>query len=328
MIGTFFTILCLTLAAAPPLLGPQFPTPSFTQEYSRKVGQTNVGRYDVNQDPHCHKVDKVILKEKCEPYTQTTCTTESRKECKPTLVKNCTGVIDTNMESLCINVMEHVCSLIENVHYEMVEETYQVENCSPGQENVCDTSYAIDKLTKEEYQCCNVEILDCFKEFKNINDVTCTDTVEFDCIREKSPRNDDQVQTQVVCKRTPTQNCYNISKKVQVEVCKTDVRRYCEKFSNVILFPVEKYHCHDEPKKICKLETKTRPKKIEKYSYVKDCKEVSRELCPQYEKKSLKPVCENQEVLTCVYKPVEDCKDEYKHHCYKEEEVVVEEVCV
>merc|ERR1719466_653844 len=49
--------------------------------------------------------------------------------------------------------------------------------------------------------------------------------------------------------------------------------------------PVEKQNCHFEPKKICELEMKTRPKKAKKYSYTKDCKEQPREICDQCEKK-------------------------------------------
>ena len=79
---------------------------------------------------------------------------------------------------------------------------------------------------------------------------------------------------------------------IQVEVCKTDVHRYCEKFSNIFPFPVEEQNCHFEPKKICELEMKTRPKKAKKYSYTKDCKEKPWENCDQGEKrKNLKPAC-------------------------------------
>merc|ERR1719186_812389 len=97
---------------------------------------------------------------------------------------------------------------------------------------------------------------------------------------------------EVVCTRTPKQDCYNIPRKIQVEVCKTDVHRYCEKFSNIFPFPVEKQNCHfkpkkysytkdckEQPKKICEMEMKTRPKKAKKYSYTKDCKEQPREIC-------------------------------------------------
>ena len=71
-------------------------------------------------------------------------------------------------------------------------------------------------------------------------------------------------------------NCTSFEySQIQVEVCKTDVHRYCEKFSNIFPFPVEKQNCHFEPKKICELEMKTRPKKAKKYSYTMDCKEAA-----------------------------------------------------
>merc|ERR1719481_726597 len=99
-------------------------------------------------------------------------------------------------------------------------------------------------------------------EEKIINDVTCTNSVEFNCKRDKSTKNDGYGPKGVVCARKPTQNCYNIPRKIQVEVCKTDVHRYCEKFSNIIPFPVEEQNCHFEPKKICELEMKTRPRRL------------------------------------------------------------------
>merc|ERR1712096_533581 len=52
-----------------------------------------------------------------------------------------------------------------------------------------------------------------------------TNTVEFNCKREKTTKNDGYGQKEVVCTRTPKQDCYNIPRKIQVEVCKTDVHR-------------------------------------------------------------------------------------------------------
>merc|ERR1719186_707172 len=174
--------------------------------------------------------------------------------------------------------------------------------------------------TKDDYQCTNVETPNCYMEEKVINDVTCTNSVEFNCKRDKSTKNDGYGHKEVVCTRTPKQDCYNIPRKIQVEVCKTDVHRYCEKFSNIFPFPVEKQNCHFEPKKICELEMKTRPKKAKKHSYTKDCKEQPREICDQCEKKSIQPLCDMQERLTCTYKPREQCQDETKQYCYKEED--------
>ena len=77
---------------------------------------------------------------------------------------------------------------------------------------------------------------------------------------------------------------FKIPRKIKVEACKTDVYRYCEKFSNICPFPVEEQNCQFEPKKICKLEMKTRPKKAKKYNYTKDCKKQPREIYDQGKK--------------------------------------------
>merc|ERR1712179_274168 len=44
--------------------------------------------------------------------------------------------------------------------------------------------------TKDDYQCTNVETPNCYMEEKVINDVTCTNSVEFNCKRDKSTKND------------------------------------------------------------------------------------------------------------------------------------------
>merc|ERR1712142_1250537 len=67
--------------------------------------------------------------------------------------------------------------------------------------------------TKDDYQCTNVETPNCFMEEKIINDVTCTNSVEFNCKRDKSTKNDGYGPKGVVCPRKPTQNCYNIPRK-------------------------------------------------------------------------------------------------------------------
>merc|ERR1712202_77005 len=95
------------------------------------------GGYGVNKDPYCHKVEKVIFKNKCEPYKERTCYTQNDEVCEPVMYKNCTGVIETNIERVCFNVNELVCNLVEAVHYETLEETYQVQRCFTGKDRVC-----------------------------------------------------------------------------------------------------------------------------------------------------------------------------------------------
>ena len=47
-----------------------------------------------------------------------------------------------------------------------------------------------------------------------INDVTGTNSVELNCKRDKSTKNDGYGPKGVVCDRKPTQSCYNIPRKV------------------------------------------------------------------------------------------------------------------
>merc|ERR1712025_465079 len=104
------------------------------------------------------------------------------------MYNNCTGVIETDIERVCFDVNELVCDLVEAIHYETLEETYQVQRCFTGKDRVCDTTYKIDMTTKDDYQCTNVETPNCYMEEKVINDVTCTNSVEFNCKRDKSTK--------------------------------------------------------------------------------------------------------------------------------------------
>merc|ERR1712183_325227 len=67
---------------------PQYPTPAPVQDYHPDIGQTNVGGYGVNKDPYCHNVEKLIFKNKCEPYTEKTCWTQNEEVCEPVMYKN------------------------------------------------------------------------------------------------------------------------------------------------------------------------------------------------------------------------------------------------
>ena len=154
-------LACLSVAWAAPQ-PPVYPTPAPTQEYNPDIGQTNVGGYGVNKDPYCHMVEKVVFENQCEPYTERTCYTQNKESCVPRLFNNCTGVIETKVERVCFDVNELVCDLVEAVHYETLEETYQVQRCFTGKDRVCDTTYKIDMTTKDDYQCTNVETPNCY----------------------------------------------------------------------------------------------------------------------------------------------------------------------
>jgi len=188
------------------------PTPFMG--YAPDIGQTNVGGYGVNNDPHCHMEEKVVFENQCEPYTERTCWTQAKESCTAIPYENCTAVIETHVKRVCFDVHELMCDLEEVIHYQTLEETYQMQSCLTVMDRVCDTIYNIDRTTKDDYQCINVETPNCYMEEQVINDVTCTNSVEFNCKRDKGTKNDGYGSKGVVCARKPTQECYNIPRKV------------------------------------------------------------------------------------------------------------------
>ena len=114
---------------------------------------------------------------------------------------------------------------------------------------------------------------------------------------------------------------------MQVEVCEPEYKRYCDKLTKDVPFPVERQNCHFERKKICQLVPKTKPKKAKVYSYTEDCKPVPREICDQCETKTLETACLPEARMNCKYSPVTQCKKENKNYCYKAEVTKLVEIC-
>ena len=120
---------------------------------------------------------------------------------------------------------------------------------------------------------------------------------------------------------------HTFSIQVQVEVCEPEYKRYCDKLTKDVPFPVERQNCHFERKKICQLVPKTKPKKAKVYSYTQDCKAIPREICDQCETKTLEPACQMEERMQCKYTPATNCKKENKNYCYKAEVTEMVRVC-
>ena len=62
---------------------------------------------------------------------------------------------------------------------------------------------------------------------------------------------------------------------VLVETCEPQSYEYCEKLTNTVAFPVEEQNCRFVPKSVCEVLEMTRPKKVKRYSYVKDCNQLT-----------------------------------------------------
>merc|ERR1719244_210598 len=226
----------------------------------------------------CHYVDKLVYKDECVPYVE----------------KTCTSVIEEYEKRECFEVTELVCSLVETLHYEVVQEDFVVQRCTRAEDRVCDTVYDLAITTKDDFQCVDVDYVDCWDEELVIKDRTCIFSVDFECGKIKPKDGKNSVQ----CDKVPTKKCYDTPRKVRKDVCKPRSSKYCEKFTNDFPYPVEKQNCHSEPMKRCELERRSNPKRAKQYAYHKQ------------------------------YKPVEKCVDEKKQYCFKQEAMLHEKVCL
>jgi len=192
-------------------------------------------------------------------------------------------------------------------------------------DRVCDTVYDIDINPRDDFQCTNIDSELCYETESVIKDVKCTYTFEFECHEEK--RRDGGYGKEKVCRKKPVERCYDIPRTIRSEECKPHVYKWCEKFTNPFPHPVERQNCHFEPKKICEIETKNRPKKAKNFHYHKNCQKVPREVCDQSERKTVEPLCDQEERQKCEYVPEKKCSEEQKKYCYKVEKIIKEEVC-
>ena len=47
-----------------------------------------------------------------------------------------------------------------------------------------------------------------------------------------------------VARRPPTKQCYDIPRKVKMQMCKVQASKFCDKLTNDFPYPVEKQACH------------------------------------------------------------------------------------
>merc|ERR1719233_1770859 len=123
-------LACLSAVMAAPPSPPVYPTPGPTQEYNPDIGQTNVGGYGVNKDPYCHMVEKVVFETSASLTPRGLATLRTRSLAFP-------GFLTTVLVLSRPRSNELVCDLVEAIHYETLEETYQVQRCFTGKDRVC-----------------------------------------------------------------------------------------------------------------------------------------------------------------------------------------------
>jgi len=275
--------------------------------------------------PLCHNVERIEAVDQCEQFVEQTCYTQNTEHCELEFYKNCTGVVVTNVERACFTVEELLCSLQEHINYDTVEETYKVTKCSKVNDRICDTVFDSKTMTKDDYQCLDLVSPHCYLQDTTVKDAICTHSVEFNC-KNEAPQNE-YSDKQMVCDQQPTSRCYDVPRTMQEEKCTEEVHKYCQKFTNVFVVPLERQNCHFATKKFCEIQDRVRAKKAKRFSYSVDCKSVNRELCDNVERMTLDPKCEIQERMKCSYSPVMKCEEEPRQYCHMVENVIVEKVC-
>merc|ERR1712033_63558 len=107
------SMYCLLLALIPLVAGSLYPA------HPRPLG-AGTGNDKYNPVDPSYNTNEEVYEEKCIPYTEKTCYTQQREQCKEVYEKNCTAVIDEFEERECFDVTELMCSLAESIQYEMV----------------------------------------------------------------------------------------------------------------------------------------------------------------------------------------------------------------
>nr|ABU41045.1 hypothetical protein [Lepeophtheirus salmonis] len=129
----------------------------------------------------CTPYYDTVYDNKCQSYTDRVCTTQHQENCFDVPGETCKAILASKQVRKCFNVTELLCSLKEDVEYEVIQATVTVQNCHKVNERVCDTVYKTQFTNKDDYKCIELANVDCSPHDKVIQDKTCKTTTEFDC---------------------------------------------------------------------------------------------------------------------------------------------------
>jgi hypothetical protein len=342
------------------------------------VGGSSGGGYDGDggdygegksyaQETKCTPYYDTTYEDKCIAYNERVCTTHQQEACHDVPGENCRALVTSKQVRKCFDVTELLCSLKEDVQYEVIQATYTVQKCQRVTERVCDTVYETQYTNKDDYKCLSVSNLQCFPEEKTIHEKTCKTIVNFDCKQaftssagpveftttgggggdsygsdsygssdaygsssssaSESSFGASEGFSEPVCSKRTEVKCYNTPRQVSIEKCDVRPDKACEKLSERVPFPTEKQHCHNEEKKVCELEQRTQPKQVKKYTYTKQCRPMPRKICENMDVKDLVQSCAPHQHKNCNFTPIEKCVDVPKEHCYKVARKIQKQKC-
>ena len=95
---------------------PSYPAPAPSNGYGASTS--------------CRQVEDVSYSEKCEDYTDSMCTTSFNEICDDVRDQTCRATVSSSQSRKCFNVTETVCTLNEEVSFDIIEAVSTVQKCS------------------------------------------------------------------------------------------------------------------------------------------------------------------------------------------------------
>jgi len=153
--------------------GGDTPTTTYGGDTNTYGGGTTTTR--------CTPYDEVKYVNKCFDYTDRVCYTTHSEKCKNVVGQTCHAQVSSSQRRPCYDVTEKVCTLKEEVKYEVVDVVITVQKCSKVPERVCNTIYVMDWTESYRNQCINVTNLVCSTQERTVFEKTCHFETKYDC---------------------------------------------------------------------------------------------------------------------------------------------------
>ena len=129
------------------------------------------------------------------------------------------------------------------------------------------------------------------------------------------------------CRRQQDQKCHTTPRQVSSQSCQRKEERVCEQMTENFPQVGDRQVCRNEETRNCRLERRTQPKQVQKFTYTKVCRPLTKRVCENVDQKTLVPSCVPTTRKECSSRPNERCEDIPKRNCFKVPSTVVREQC-
>jgi len=127
-----FVLFCVLAAAVASGL-PNYPTTAKPSSYSGTsvdyADKSSPGYASGGYEKRCYMEEETVYTDKCESYSEQVCYTTHQEQCDDVHDQNCRAIVSGTQNRQCFNVTELICSLKEEIQYDVVQAVYTVQKC-------------------------------------------------------------------------------------------------------------------------------------------------------------------------------------------------------